>query len=128
MKIVQSSISLRALRFYAYHGVLPQERKVGGEYEVTVKADVDFSQAVASDCVEDTVNYAAMYESVRQEMAVPSHLLEHVAGRIARRLLNDFPAIETLSVEVVKLNPPMGADGKGAGVEITMKNETIHEI
>ena len=128
MKIVQSSISLKALRFYAYHGVLPQERKVGGEYEVTVKADVDISQAVASDGVEDTVNYAAMYETIRQEMAVPSHLLEHVAGRIARRLLSDFPAIETLSVEVVKLNPPMGADGKGAGVEITMKNETIHEI
>ena len=127
MRILQSSISLKALRFYAYHGVLPQERTVGGEYEVTVKADVDLSQAAESDQIADTINYADMYEAIRQEMAVPSQLLEYVAGRIARRLLGDFPTIGIIHVEVVKLNPPMGADCKGAGVEITMKNETIHE-
>ncbi len=121
MTTLKSSITLKALRFYAYHGVLPQERKVGGDYEVTVTADVDLSQAMESDNVEDTVNYADLYEVIRQEMAVPSQLLEHVAGRMARRILNDFPTVDMLHVEVVKLNPPMGADCQGAAVAIEVK-------
>lgn len=121
MTTLKSSITLKALRFYAYHGVLPQERTVGGDYEVTVKADVDLSQAMESDNVEDTVNYADLYEVIRQEMAVPSQLLEHVAGRMARRILNDFPTVDMLHVEVVKLNPPMGADCQGAAVAIEVK-------
>ncbi len=121
MTTLKSSITLKALRFYAYHGVLPQERKVGGDYEVTVTADVDLSQAMESDNVEDTVNYADLYEVIRQEMAVPSQLLEHVAGRMARRILNDFPSVDMLHVEVVKLNPPMGADCQGAAVAIEVK-------
>ena len=121
MTTLKSSITLRALRFYAYHGVLPQERTVSGDYEVTVKADVDLSQAMESDNVEDTVNYADLYEVIRQEMAVPSQLLEHVAVRMARRILNDFPTVDTLHVEVVKLNPPMGADCQGAAVAIEVK-------
>ena len=121
MTTLKSSITLKALRLYAYHGVLPQERTVGGDYEVTVKADVDLSQAMESDNVEDTVNYADLYEVIRQEMAVPSQLLEHVAGRMARRILNDFPTVDMLHVEVVKLNPPMGADCQGAAVAIEVK-------
>ena len=121
MTTLKSSITLKALRFYAYHGVLPQERTVGGDYEVSVKADVDLSQAMESDNVEDTVNYADLYEVIRQEMAVPSQLLEHVAGRMARRILNDFPTVDMLHVEVVKLNPPMGADCQGAAVAIDVK-------
>ena len=121
MTTLKSSITLKALRFYAYHGVLPQERTVGGDYEVTVKADVDLSQAMESDNVEDTVNSADLYEVIRQEMAVPSQLLEHVAGRMARRILNDFPTVDMLHVEVVKLNPPMGADCQGAAVAIEVK-------
>ena len=121
MTTLKSSITLKALRFYAYHGVLPQERTVGGDYEVTVKADVDLSQAMESDNVENTVNYADLYEVIRQEMAVPSQLLEHVAGRMARRILNDFPTVDMLHVEVVKLNPPMGADCQGAAVAIEVK-------
>ena len=69
-----------------------------------------------SDCVDDTVNYAVITDIVRQEMAVPSALLEYVAGRIAEKLFQTFPGIEKVWVEVRKENPPMGADCKGAGV------------
>ena len=51
-------------------------------------------------------------------MDVPSKLLEHVAGRIIRRLLDDFPAIEHIDLKLSKRNPPMGADIETAGVEV----------
>ena len=109
------------MRFYAYHGVMEQEKRVGGEYSVSLTADVDLTEAVRTDDVADTVNYAELYALVEREMAVPSRLLEHVAGRIGQCAMEEFPSITTLTVRVTKLNPPMGADCKGAGVELIIK-------
>ena len=121
MKITQSSIRLHDMRFYAYHGVMEQERRVGGEYLVSLQVETDLSRAVNSDSVADTVNYAQLYEVVRCEMAEPSQLLEHVAGRIGQRVLDHFPQVMALTVRVTKCNPPMGADCKGASVEMRIE-------
>ena len=121
MKITQSSIRLHDLRFYAYHGAMEQERRVGGEYLVSLQVEADLSRAVNSDSVADTVNYAQLYEVVRCEMAEPSQLLEHVAGRIGQRVLDNFQQVTALTVRVTKCNPPMGADCKGASVELRIE-------
>ena len=120
MTIAASKIYLDEMRFYAYHGVMEQERLVGGEYCVSLAVEADLTEAVRTDDVANTVNYAALYEVVKNEMAVPSKLLEHVAGRIGRRALDMFERITTLTIRVTKLNPPMGADCKGASVELIM--------
>ena len=120
---MESSIILERMRFHARHGVLPQERLTGGDYEVSLRIGYDVSAAINSDCVEDTLNYAAVYDVVAQEMRQSSNLVEHVAGRIGRRLLETFPGIGQVEIEVIKLNPPMGADCKGAGVKVVMNNE-----
>jgi dihydroneopterin aldolase len=124
--LTDSSITLRNLRFYAFHGVLSQERSVGGHYTVTLSVDVDVSRAMESDSVADTVNYAELYSIVRQQMAVPSALLEHVAGRIANAVFQQFPQITAASVEVVKDNPPIGGECGGAGVTIHLINNKTH--
>ena len=108
------------MRFYAYHGVMEQERRVGGEYSVSLTVEADLADAVRTDDVADTINYGALYEVVKSEMAVPSKLLEYVAGRIGRRVMETFERITTLTIKVTKLNPPMGADSKGASVELKM--------
>jgi len=119
--ITASKIYLDEMHFYAYHGVMEQERLVGGEYSVSLTVEADLSKAVRTDDVADTINYAALYEVVKSEMAVPSKLLEHVAGRIGQRAMETFERITTLTIKVTKLNPPMGADCKGASVEIKVK-------
>ena len=121
MTITQSSIQLHDMRFYAYHGVMEQERRVGGQYVVSLRVEVDLSRVMASDDVADTVNYAQLYDVVAEEMAVPSKLLEHVAGRIAQRVLADFPQVEGLTLSIRKCNPPMGADCQGASVEMEVR-------
>ena len=120
---MESSIILDRMRFHARHGVLPQERLTGGDYEVSLRIGYDVSAAIVSDRVEDTLNYAAVYEVVAREMAQPSNLVEHVAGRIGNRLLETFPGITRVEIEVIKQNPPMGADCKGAGVSVVMKEK-----
>lgn len=123
MKITRSKIYIRSLRVYAFHGVLPQERVVGNDYVVDVSAEYDISRAVATDNVADTLNYADMCKAINDEMAIPSQLIEHVAGRVAERLFRLFPAITSLRLSITKVNPPMGADCGGAGVEIELTND-----
>lgn len=117
-----TKIFLRQLRFHAFHGVLDQERRVGNDYVINVVAECDFAHAMQTDELEDTVNYAEIYRVVKEEMAVPSKLLEHVAGRIGERLFNEFPSLQSLDISIMKVNPPFGADCEGAGVEVHLMN------
>lgn len=126
MKLMSSKIYLRNVRFHAFHGVLPQEGIVGNDYLVNLVLDYDFSSAMETDDLQGTLNYAEVYQKVREEMAVPSKLLEHVAGRIAHRLFSDFPEILKLQLSITKVNPPMGADSDGAGVEVVLTNDKTY--
>ena len=118
MRITSSYISLRNVRFHAFHGVMPQERRVGGDFLVNLRVGYPLEQAVQSDEVGDTLNYATLYEVVKTEMIQPSNLLEHVAGRIADAIVKRFPQVTSIDLALTKQNPPMGADCDGAGVEI----------
>ncbi len=118
MRIAQSYIHLNNLHFYAYHGVLPQEQVVGGDYSVSLRVAVDVAAAVEHDVVDVTLNYATLYEVVKREMLIPSALLEHVAGRIGQAVMDAFPRVTAVDLTVVKCNPPMGAVCDGAGVEL----------
>lgn len=123
MKLTQTAIRLRRISFYAYHGVLDQERTVGGEYWVDLTLYPDnIGAAVQDDRLDGTVNYAEAYEIVRREMAQPSALLEHVGGRIAQALFAAFPALLRIEVEVCKVNPPIGAVCEGASVKLVFES------
>ena len=111
-------ISLRDVRFHAFHGVLPQERQVGGDFLVTVRVGYPLERAMETDNVDDTLDYSALYALVEREMAEPSKLLEHVAGRIVKAITTSFPEVTSVDLELTKLNPPMGADSEGAAVEV----------
>ncbi len=116
MQLTESYICLHEVRFYAFHGVLPQERRVGGEFLVSVKVGYPLGKAMSSDDVADTLNYAELYELVKKEMMQPSCLLEHVMGRIAEAIEKAFPEVTSVEVRIKKVNPPMGSDSKGAEV------------
>lgn len=121
MQLESSYINLLGLRFHAFHGVMAQEQLVGNDYLLDVRVRYDLSKAMLSDDVNDTLNYATVYEMIRQEMQIPSCLLEHVAYRIGNRLMTTFPQLESIDIHLTKKNPPMGADGDGAMIELHLK-------
>jgi dihydroneopterin aldolase len=118
MKINLSFITLHDLVFFAHHGVSDQERRIGNHFTVNLRLKTNITRAAATDNVADTINYADVYQAVKDEMQTPSNLLEHAAARIAQRLLNDFPKIIQVKLRLTKINPPMGAETGGASVEI----------
>ena len=121
--LTQSFIHIDGIRLHALHGVLPQERTTGNDYSIDTRIGYDISRAMQSDDVADTLNYAEVYNTIKEEMLTPSRLIEHVAGRIANRLMAEHSQITTIMLRITKLNPPMGADCHGAGVEIHVSNE-----
>ena len=118
MKLDKGYILLSDLCFHAFHGVLPQERLVGGNFVVDLRVGYPLAQAMTFDQVDDTLNYASLYALVEREMQQPSSLLEHVAGRIAQAIAKTFPEALSIDLTLTKQNPPMGADCKGGGVEM----------
>lgn len=112
-------VRLDGLKFYARHGVMHQETCVGAEFTVDLRLATDFSKAAETDVLEGTINYADVFEKVKEEMNRPSRLLEHVAYRIAQRLLADFPSLHAVDICLYKQNPPMGADCRQIGIEVT---------
>ncbi len=118
-----TEIRLNNIRLYARHGVMEQERVVGGHFDVTLTVGYDFTRAMRTDDVADTLNYAQLFEVVKRQMDIPSKLLEHVAGRIADEVFSTWPEAQYLHLEITKLNPPMGADCDGATVVVHLIND-----
>ncbi|MDR1729505.1 MAG: dihydroneopterin aldolase [Prevotellaceae bacterium] len=111
-----NSILLENMKFHAFHGVLPEERMVGNAYSVTVRFAFDFSKAAREDDLDETINYAEVYELVKSEMQQASKLIEHVAQRISDRILDRFPQIKSLEVQLSKHNPPVSGEVERATV------------
>ena len=119
--LTESYVHIDGIRLHARHGVLPQEQLTGNDYIINVRACYDISRAMQTDDVADTLNYAEVYNIIKEEMSIPSKLIEHVAGRIADRLMDSDSQISSVMLRITKCNPPMGADCNGAGVEILVK-------
>jgi len=123
MQLTDSIIYIDRLRLYAFHGVMPQERRVGGWFVISVRVHYNIARAMTSDDVDDTLNYAQLCQLIETEMAKPSKLLEHVAGRVAHTIFEQFPSVTELELSLTKENPPMGANCDGAGVELHLIND-----
>jgi dihydroneopterin aldolase len=103
-----AKILLEGLEFFAYHGYHKEERKTGNRYNVDVLVEANVKEAAVRDRLKETIDYAKLYQTVKEEMAQPAKLLEHIAHRIIQRVLEQFPQVEAVEVQVSKFNPPLG--------------------
>ena len=111
-------ITLEAMKFHAFHGMMVNERIIGATFLADISYTID-TNADMSDDIEDTISYADIYDLVREEMQKPSHLIEHVAGRIMNVLKIRFPQMIETTVKISKLNPPVNGEAGKATVTIT---------
>jgi len=118
MTLSDLHITLEGLRFYAYHGVLQQERTVGAWYTVDINMTTSKTTAVETDDIDNTINYSVVTDLISREMSIPSNLLEHVAGRIAKALQMNFSDLQSLTVTISKDNPPVQAECRCASVTL----------
>lgn len=116
-------IVLKDISFYAHHGALPEEKKLGQTFLVSLELFLDLKKAGERDKLEDTVNYAEVYETVKNVMQGPAYdLLESLAERIASGLL--YGPVKGVCVEIKKPSPPLAA--QLAYVAVKIKRGEVH--
>lgn len=103
-------IRLTNIRVFSNHGCLIEEAKIGSDYRVDLEIKADLRKSADTDELADTVDYVHLNNIVKEEMAIRSKLLEHVAKRIIVRIFKELPMVSTISLEVSKINPPIGGD------------------
>lgn len=111
-------IQIENMEFYSFHGHFKEERIVGNKFLVDLTIETDMMVPAESDNLKDAVNYQHVYEIVKQQMEMKSHLLEHIAARILDAIYADIEGIKKATVKVSKMNPPMG--GKIGSVSVVL--------
>ena len=115
------TIKLTNIRAHAHHGCLAEEIIIGSEYRVDIAIRTDLKKASNSDNLLDTVDYVHVNRIVKEEMSIPSKLLEHVAKRIIHRVFLELESVEKIKTSVSKINPPIDVDVEMVTVVLSSK-------
>ncbi len=114
------TISLNNVRFRAYHGLYPEERQKGNDFVVNMQVSyIPKSGTILS--LEDTIDYASLFEIINSTMQQPVDLLETLTQTIAHTAHLAYPQIKEISVAVEKLNPPIDKFSGSVEVKFSKK-------
>ncbi|SJZ86652.1 dihydroneopterin aldolase [Selenihalanaerobacter shriftii] len=112
-------IRLKGLEFYAYHGVLAEEKELGQRFIIDLTLETDLKEAGMTDEVTKTINYAEVYQEVKEIVEDESYdLIETVAEKVANQILDKFVGIERVVIVVKKPEVPIPGVLDWAEVEI----------
>jgi dihydroneopterin aldolase len=111
-------IILTGMRFYGYHGVYPEETRLGQSFVVDVELHAHLQAAGRTDDLELTVDYGKVYETVKEIVeGHPYKLIEALAEKLASVILEGFP-VDAVTVRVHKPKAPIPGPFDGVTVEI----------
>lgn len=113
-------IFLNGMAFYGYHGVFPEENRLGQRFKVDLVLEADLQPASRYDDIDKTVDYGNVYGLVRNIVeGEAKKLVETVTEKIAEEILRSFQMIETCTVKMIKPDPPIPGHYDSVAVEIT---------
>jgi dihydroneopterin aldolase len=113
-------IYVNRMEFYGYHGVFPEENRLGQRFIVDLVVSIDLKKAGKTDELTFSVNYGELYQVCKEIVeGKPFKLLEAVSEEIAARVISTFPLIVDVTVKVIKPDPPIPGHYKSVAVEIT---------
>jgi 7,8-dihydroneopterin aldolase/epimerase/oxygenase len=113
-------IILNKMAFYGYHGVFPEETRLGQRFIVDMIVETSLEKAGKTDNLEDSINYGELYQVCKEIVeGKPYKLVEAVAEKIAEATLERFEGISQATVRVIKPDPPIPGHYESVAVEIT---------
>jgi dihydroneopterin aldolase len=71
--------------------------------------------------LDDTIDYALLFEIVNATMQQPVDLLETVAQSITHHIHQQYPQIKEVNVSIEKLNPPIDKFSGSVAVKYSKK-------
>jgi dihydroneopterin aldolase len=110
-------ISLNKLLFVGYHGLYPEEKKLGNNYSVEIDIDFNPKQSII-DQLDQTIDYVHVYAIVKKWMEIPTPLLETLLGKIADDILSSQALANKVFVKITKLHLPIPSFEGNVSVKI----------
>lgn len=108
------------MRFYGYHGVFPEETRLGQRFIVDLTVELDLQKAGQSDYLHDSINYGDLYALCKEIVeGKPFKLIEAIAEKISSSVLEKYFLIQTVTVKVIKPDPPIPGHYDSVAIEIT---------
>jgi len=120
-------IKVENIRVFAFHGCLKEETKIGSDYRVDLEVKANLKTASISDKLNDTIDYVLLNKIVKEEMSIPSKLIETVGKRILNRVFLESNLVTKVIISISKINPPIGGDVEMVTIKLTEKRKNKGE-
>ncbi|WP_170005997.1 dihydroneopterin aldolase [Bacillus fonticola] len=120
-------IRMKEMEFYGYHGVFPEETKLGQRFRMNVTLQLSLQKAGKLDDLQYSVNYGDVYNLCKEVVeGTPVKLVETLAERTTAVIFQQFTHVQAVTVEVIKPDPPIPGHYKEVSVEVT-RERTAYE-
>lgn len=106
------------MRFFAYHGVYPEEQLTGNNFVVDIDIQTSLDQAADSDELAETINYETVFLICKASMRQPVKLIEKLGFQIISRLKRQFSSIQEVKIRITKETPIPGELMGSAAIEL----------
>lgn len=112
-------VKLNGLMFYGYHGLFPEENKLGQRFTVDLELLTDLKPSGRSDDMNDSIDYGEAYQVVQKVVEGEArNLVEAVADEVAHSLFEAFEKLDAVKVYIDKPGPPIPGYYQSVGIEI----------
>ncbi len=119
-------IIIKGLKLFAYHGVNPEEKVDGQNFVLDITATLDADRAKETDNVDDTVSYAKILKTARAVFCEKSYdLIETAANKVGMAIMETYPALNSVTVLLMKPEAPIKAEFEYVAVEETINREDL---
>ena len=116
----KTQIELKDLAFFARHGALPEEAKLGQRFKIDVLLFLVDDLEFKDDSTDCTVNYAEVYEVVKDSFTgFRFNLIERAGEVIAEEVLERFDKVVEVRVTVKKPSVPVDCICEYFSAEVT---------
>ncbi|UOQ91377.1 dihydroneopterin aldolase [Halobacillus shinanisalinarum] len=112
-------IYLNSMEFWGYHGLFPEENKLGQRFYVDLELELDLKPAAQTDDMNQSINYGEIYEVTKKVVEGEARkLVETVAEQLSGKLLEHFELLDACRVKVTKPDPPIPGHYKSVAIDI----------
>ena len=119
-------IIIKGLRLFAYHGVNPEEKVEGQNFVLDITATLNADRAKQTDNVDDTVSYAKILKTARAVFCEKGYdLIETAANKVGMAIMEAYPALNSVTVLLMKPEAPIKAEFEYVAVEETINREDL---
>lgn len=120
-------IYINNLEFIGFHGVFPEEKKLGQKFLVSLELIVDTREAGKTGDLTKSVHYGLVAQDVERVFLEKSiDLIETCAENIAEMVLKKYELVKEVKVTVKKPWAPLQMHFENVAVEISRKWHKVY--